>query len=311
MRRSVAVLACVSALMLFPNLALSQACSALCQENPGGLFLTAAWVQSLKTNVFMTESGNTFLERTGEWAYSYNAFQLGFGAPLALPDERRFGTLILGGTIALPSSGEAQESFTTGAVTLHKRKWAANTSYATLEGIWACPAYKAWRLLGGFRWVNWQTRYERPFDSLPLGASLPTDTADLTLNAYLPLVGLSTTARGVRVGVLGFPTTTGTLEHKESFTGAISRIEIRGKLHAGYFAEAFVEYDAPSFDLPGLSGGLSVFAKASALRSTANTQLEQALTGISDDYRFTVQRTLFFLGVKAKFEFQLGALLGL
>ena len=167
---------------------------------------------------------------------------------------------------------------------MHARKWSADTYYATLEGLWAYPIYDTWSALGGFRWVYWQTTYKNPYDVV--GGSLASDEADVTVNAYLPIFGIMTSMRGLTVGAVGFPTTIGRVEHKESFAGNTSRIKAAGDFDGGYFAEIFMEYGVPAYDLPGLSAALTVFGKVSFLRATSNVKLDSIVAGLSQDYDF-------------------------
>ena len=147
---------------------------------------------------------------------------------------------MLGGTIAIPSSASGEESFFNGSTLLHGRKWCVSTYYATLDGLWAYPMSGDWFALGGFRWVYWQTSYEGP--NTVKGGSASTDTADVTVTAYLPLLGFSKKMGGLTLGALGFPSTRGSVVHNESFHGSISRIECTGRFDGGYFAEVFAEY---------------------------------------------------------------------
>jgi hypothetical protein len=111
-------------------MAWAQALSAMCQDDPSRALVTGAWVHSANTHYSVNESGITFAERTGDWSYNYDAFQIGCGIPLVVSDESRFGQVVVGGTIALPSSAEGEELFTNGGstpFTLHSRKWKADT----------------------------------------------------------------------------------------------------------------------------------------------------------------------------------------
>ena len=151
--------------------------------------------------------------------------------------------------------------------------------------------------------MYWQTSFKNPYDVV--GTSLAGDEADVTVNAYLPIFGIMTSMRGLTVGAVGFPTTIGRVEHKESFAGNAARIKATGDFDGGYFAEIFMEYGVPAYDLPGLSAALSVFGKVSFLRTTSNVKLSNVGLGLSQDYDFALQRNLMVLGAKATFDFEL------
>ena len=307
MRKSLILVFLIVALVVVPAMVSAQALLSLGKGGDSKFFVTGGWVYSFNTRYSIDEgNGITFAERTGDWAYDYNAFQIGLGLPVKLGDEGQYGAFVLGGTLAIPSSHQGEEIFTNAGApptTLHARKWSADTYYATLEGIWAYPIYGTWSALGGFRWVYWQTSFKNPYDVV--GGSLAGDEADVTVNAYLPIFGIMTSMRGLTVGAVGFPTTIGRVEHKESFVGNAARIKAAGDFDGGYFAEIFMEYGVPAYDLPGLSAALSVFGKVSFLRTTSNVKLSNVGLGLSQDYDFALQRNLMVLGAKATFDFDL------
>ena len=308
----------IAFLIIVPITAPAQGFNALCDtadgcKAPSGIVPTAAWVHSFNTHYGIDEGlGMTFAERTGDWAYNYDAFQIGLALPISLGDEGRFGTFVVGGTVAIPSSAQGEEIFTNGGsppATLHARKWTADTYYATAEGLWAYPVLGDWIALAGFRWVYWQTTYTNPFDVR--GSSLPTDTADVTVNAYLPLLGIMSKMGGLTVGAVGFPTALGDVTHYESFNGSNSHIKVSGGFDGGYIAEVFVDYAVSLQDSPILSSAFSAFSKAAFLTTEGVVKLEQTLTGISEEYDFRLQRNLLFLGAKGTINFDIAGLVDL
>jgi hypothetical protein len=310
MRKSLILISLMVVLVAVPTVLYAQSLSFLGKGGESKFFVTGAWVYSFNTHYSIDGADQlTFAEQTGDWSYDYNSFQVGLGLPIMLGDQGQYGSFLLGGTLAIPVSHNGQEIFTNGGApptTLEGRKFSADTYYATLEGIWAYPIYNTWSALGGFRWVYWQTSYSNPFDAV--GTNSAADTGDVTVNAYLPIFGIMTSMRGLTVGAVGFPTTIGTVEHKESFNGSTSRIKATGDFDGGYFAEIFMEYGVPAYDLPGLSAALSVYGKVSWLRTTSDVKLSNVGLGLSETYDFALQRNLMFIGAKATFDFDLPSL---
>ena len=154
----------------------------------------------------------------------------------------------------------------------------------------------------GFRWVNWQTSYSNP-SNFTFGAA--TDGATVDVNGYVPLLGIMTSMKGLTVGAVAFPTTLGTVEHLESIFPA-NRLEAKGDFNGGYFAEIFMDWTMPAFELPGMEAGLSIFSKISFLRTTADVTFRNlAAPAVTQEYDFALQRNLFFLGAKATIDFEI------
>jgi len=312
MRKSLIFISLIVVLIVVPSMVCAQALfGKACKDDANKFFVTGAWVHSFETGYTIdSEAGNITAAtgvRTGKWAYDYDTFQVGFGLPITLGDEGQFGQFIISGTYALPVSSDGEELLTDAAApptSLLSRKWSADTTYGTLEGVLAYPVYDTWYALAGFRWVSWQTTYKNPKDSNGgLGATV-LDEADVSVNGYVPFIGVMTSMRGLTVGAVGIPTTLGTVEHRETI-GAL-RLKGKGDLDGGYFAEVFLDYSTPTFEMPGLSAGISVFCKASWLRTTTDLKLEELSTPIApQEYDFALQRNLFFVGGKATFDFTL------
>jgi hypothetical protein len=227
-----------------------------------------------------------------------------------------YGAVLLSGSLALPSSSPARESAYDDAGTLiATRRWSADTYWATLEGIWAYPLSGTFSTLGGFRWVCWQTSYKAPVNELGFPTGPVADSGDLTINGYIPLIGLLATYRGLNVGAVGFPTTIGDVEAKEVVLAAGSQFaEVKGTFSGGYFLEVFADYALPFPGGlgPGVDADLSLFGKCSFLEAKATPALRWWFGGAfvaEEDYDFSLHRNLFVVGAKATLNFNLAGIL--
>jgi hypothetical protein len=129
---------------------------------------------------------------------------------------------------------------------LGSRTWNTRTDwwYLDAEANYAfCTPLKG---LAGFRYEHFSTRWDNPStDSLP---STPDDTADITINSYLPYVGLRTSVGGpggnVSVKFIGFPWAPGDVSHFETGeAGNSTRVQSTGNWDRSYFWELFAEYN--------------------------------------------------------------------
>jgi hypothetical protein len=198
MRKSFALIAVIIALAAIPALSNAQALPTLFQDDMTRINMTGAWVHSFNTRYSYERSEAPFLLiRTGDWSYNYDSFQLGLGIPFVLGAEGSLGTFVVGGTITIPSISSGEEALRDNAGNLTEfRKWSADTYYATVEGLWAYPVTGGWSALAGFRWICWQTSYDNVSS---LHTTLP-DKADVTVNGYVPFLGVMTNLFGLNIG---------------------------------------------------------------------------------------------------------------
>lgn len=235
--------------------------------------------------------------------YGYNAFQAGVGVPLNLGGKGEYGKLILAATIATPCSSPADNVYLSPVgEPLLSRTFTAKTTYGTIEGLAAVPISATWSALAGFRWMSWQTNYSGPYNQI--GFSNHADRADVTVNGYIPLFGLTGKTGGVTVGAVGVPTLLGDVDHKEEVS-QVNFIEAKGTIRNGYFAEVFADYTLPSYDLAGLATTFSVFFKASWLDGTGTVDFKDHSQSYipSQAFELSLHRTLCFVGARATINF--------
>jgi hypothetical protein len=280
----------------------------------GNLSIYGGWATNAGMTHYVLSKGDAVVTGIGqaEWDYKYSSFYTAAMLPLSIGD---YSAVLLSGSLAIPSSSPAREK-------LHRdtgvfeatRRWNADTYWATLEGIWAYPLSGTFTALAGFRWECWQTSYKSPVNEYALGPLLaPTDSADVTVNGYIPFVGLMVTYGHLNLGAVGIPTTIGEVEHNESFNnGGLRGMEVKGTFTGGYFFEMFADYalPLPGGLGPGIDAELSLFGKCSFLEVEATPTLRWtgSLPG-EEDYDFSLHRNLFVVGAKATLKFNLAGIL--
>lgn len=244
--------------------------------------------------------------------YNYSALQVGATLPLAVSDT---GLAVLSGSLAFPSTGMGEERIVdVGGNIGNRRNWDADTYYATLEGLYAHRVHSGFYALGGFRWSYWQTSYKNWQNQAGYWNLADTDTGDITINAYLPLVGVMTRMGSLGVGAIGFPTTLGTAQSRWNDEPR-DLTEFTGTFDGGYFAEAFLEYVVPFTTVSaGLDASVSFFGKISSLRvrSTMSLNMVDNFAPFGTElFNLVFQRNLFVLGAKASLNFTIPDLLNL
>ena len=223
-------------------------------------------------------------------------------AALALPVSLgRMGTFRASAGIGVPAVGLGQvyNDFDNDGVLNWTAKYDADTYWATIEGLLSCPVGYNFCALAGFRWDYWQTSYNNPYDTNPAAGTVA--PWYLTVNGFVPLVGLVTEYQGLSFGAVGFPFMPGTMDIEDP------DLKANGTFDNGYYVEIFTEYVAPMFDMGGdLTAAVSFFGKinimggASAMTFTDNNNVDP-----DEIFDVSVGRTLFLVGVKADFKFNL------
>jgi hypothetical protein len=169
--------------------------------------------------------------------------------------------LDLDGWVLIPSNrrGSEQEAstttFTVGTIApitittpvTGGRTWNTRAEWWYLDAAATCAFCTPVKAIAGFRYEHFSTRFDNPADISGI-PSTTGDTADLTINSYLPYVGLQTSAGGpasnVYVRLIGFPWAPGNVTHSETgISGLGSRIDSTRNWNNSYFWEIFAEYN--------------------------------------------------------------------
>ena len=129
------------------------------------------------------------------------------------------------------------------------RTWNTRTEWWYLDAAATCAFCTPFKAIAGFRYEHFSVRFDNPSDAFGLVVN-PGAEADLTINSYLPFVGLQTSVGGpasnVYVRFIGFPWAPGDVTHSEtgvSGLGLGSRIDSTRSWNRSYFWEIFAEYN--------------------------------------------------------------------
>jgi|GEM_PF-996853 len=318
MKKLVASLAVVAVMIAVPALAPAQGWPSLGVPDDvalGNLSLTGGYVTNAGVTHYKVSKAANGIGPAGvrqaEWDYDYASFYMAGTLPVSMGDR---GALLLSASVAIPSTSQGRETLYNNAFApVGSRLWSADTYTGTLEAIWAYPLSSSFSALAGFRWVYWQTSYKSPEIQVNPGIYTNTDTGDVTLNGYVPFIGLLATYGGLNVGAVGIPTTVGDLVHKESFANGGVSVEATGAFTGGYFFELFADYGMPMPGslVAGYDADVALFGKCSFLAIDASPTLDWNVGAVTttETMDFSLQRNLFVLGAKATLNFNIAGLL--
>jgi hypothetical protein len=275
-----------------------------------GLFITPLYAVAQGSGIsigYTTDGGGT--QYTEDHAPSLadfksdptHAIYVALGLPIHLDD---WGVLRLSGSVTFPAIKKIEQTTPT-PPGFHMRDWDGETIWGTAEGLWLYPLGYGFSGAVGGRWDSWQTSMTNP-RNYSFGLYAATDTADLTVNAYLPLLGIVSSWNGFSFGVLGFPGAYGDVTTHET-RGPTTRITETGAYSGGHFVEIFTDWSVPAFSIvPGqVDGGASLFIKFNSLRASGVVTYSGSGGVGSRDTPFAFQRNLLSTGIQAFITFSL------
>lgn len=149
------------------------------------------------------------------------------------------------------------------------RSWNTRTDWWYVDAAADFACCTGLKALAGFRYDHFSTRFDNPSsDSLP---STSADTADITVNSYLPYVGIQSRLGGpasnVNVRLIGFPWAPANVSHFETSEAGIgTRVETTGNFDKSYFLELFAEYNRNLFG----DASMGAFFRWNVLHGHAN-----------------------------------------
>jgi hypothetical protein len=125
------------------------------------------------------------------------------------------------------------------------RTWETKPDWWYVDAAATYGISDAFKVLGGFRYEHFSTSFRNPHSVFGL-ITTPNDTADVTVNNYLPFVGLQSGVGGstskISIKVIGFPMAFADVTFGETgMFGVNSRVQSKGGWDKGYFLEIFAE----------------------------------------------------------------------
>jgi len=162
------------------------------------------------------------------------------------------------------------------------RNWTARTQWWWVDAVADYRFGGAFEVLGGFRYDNFATSFSNPDNNFI--AFTGADKSDLTVNSYIPLIGLRT-GYGSSVGALrftaqGFPIIFGRLEYNQAYgnTGlGPQALETTANFKNGYLLEFILDYNVPVAS----AAGIGLFVRWSDLHAILSTNSTISAFGTS------------------------------
>lgn len=167
------------------------------------------------------------------------------------------------------------------------RTWNTRTEWWYLDAAVSCAFITPVKALAGFRYDHFSTRFDNPTNAFGV-VFTSADTADLTVNSYLPFVGLQTTVGGpasnVMVRWIGFPVAPANLTFSETNANTLgTRVDSTGNWSNSYWTEIFATYNR-SF---AAGMGIGAFFRWHLYHGQANlTTNPLGFAGVSSDASF-------------------------
>ncbi len=201
--------------------------------------------------------------------------------------------------ILVSSTGQAVE-----------RTWLSDTQWWNLQMFLTYDFGPGITAIAGFRYESFQTNFTSPSAEV-FGGTTFEDTSNLTVNSYIPFLGLAAAATLPRVGlnaefgVIGFPTVMGSVDFVETglFTilgQTIEGIPVSDGFDNGFFLEGFAEATVP------LAYGVrtGAFVKFSTVQAESNVNVGARHANIPNvDYDADFSRKSWVLGGFASLDF--------
>jgi hypothetical protein len=241
--------------------------------------------------------------------YPVSGLWLGLAAQASLTDP--IG-LYADAWMIVPSNRESEETYSVAPSVLGGKTWRTSTEWWLLNGALTYSTCNLGRLVAGFRYDRFATNLKDP-DNFVGALGLSSDRGDITINCYVPFIGVQMD-QGSLVGsrlmfrIIGFPWLGGDVKYHDSIGNFViieqDRIELSKGLGKGYFLEVFAEYVRPVFG----SGQIGVFARWNMLHGNGERiGITDVLGGfpLTGRYQFAFDRQSWTLGGNIRLNFNL------
>lgn len=270
---------------------------------PGGLKLDVGYLWNKRAVQFgetIRDDGTFFGRQDSKFRYPLEGVQV--GATLQAPLKDNVG-VILRGTWLFPTNGRATQE-NDDVTFLAARDWSTKCQYYTLDGAGVYPFCAPFNFLAGFRFDSLFTDFKDPQRTSDFGASLPTDRTEVTLNSYIPYVGLALNyGRSLRLYFIGTPIYWADLKYRETVGFWPASLEYKANLRNTYFMEASAEYGAAIG--PGTA---SVLAKWTYMHGTDTATFRGRFAGAvfeQDQASIALIRQQLYVGGSFNLDFNL------
>jgi hypothetical protein len=177
------------------------------------------------------------------------------------------------------------------------RSWTTRDDWWFLDGAIYCGSSNTFQIIGGGRYEHFSTRFKKP-DEVVAIPSVGTDTIDITVNSFLPIIGVQSGLNGAEnsfsLRLIGFPMVYGNATHFETGeAGTGTRIETKGSFRRAYWWEILGQCSRNLF--PGANVG--AFVRWNVIHGSANFHSELQPNHLSaEDDQGTFDRNTITIG---------------
>jgi hypothetical protein len=177
------------------------------------------------------------------------------------------------------------------------RSWTTRDDWWFLDGTFSWGRSNTFQIIGGGRYEHFSTRFKKPDEVIAI-PSVGTDTIDITVNSFLPIIGVQSGLNGTEnsfsLKLIGFPMVYGNATHFETGeAGTATRIESKGTFRRAYWWEILGQCSRNLF--PGANVG--AFVRWNVIHGSANFHSELQPNHISaEDDQGTFDRNTITLG---------------
>jgi hypothetical protein len=201
------------------------------------------------------------------------------------------------------------------------REWNGKTQWWNAEVGADFPLTDAFLMLAGFRYDSLQTHFSDPTSMLNASGNrrgFPSDEADVTINCYIPYVGIrsefGSANSSVKAGFIGTPWMPGDMDYKNTLVGErrrirpplLKRFEAAESFESGYFLEIFGEYAVRIAGFTaGLFGKYNLIHAETAPQKSLNTSGDGLRILDEEPFSFSLYRDLWIVGGNVSMDFSL------
>ncbi len=218
--------------------------------------------------------------------------------------------MAVGGSFLFPFDERSHETVVSSAGQAVERTWRADTQWWNLQLLLTYDFYPGIAGIAGFRYDSFQVNFRNPSVEV-FGGTAFEDSSNLTINTYIPFLGLAMATTlprmglNAEVGVITFPTVLGSVDFVETgqFTvlgQAVQGIPVSSGFENGFFLEGFAEATVPL----GYGVRSGAFVKYSTVQAESKVNIGERHANIPNvEYDTDFTRKTWIVGGFASLDF--------
>jgi hypothetical protein len=184
------------------------------------------------------------------------------------------------------------------------RQWTTKNQWWYADAVVVAGNVAGFSGVVGLRYDFFDTRFQDPANVPPAVVGFSTDTADLTSNGWIPLIGVQYASVGsdsnFLIRIVGVPTLVGRVKLRETDFGFL-RIDASGSYNGGGFIEVFTEFNKK---MGNAEAGL--FVRYNAANGKSTLDLDVLTPGVTTNfgtYDLSFYRSTWTIGGKVGLSF--------